>query len=122
MKNETNKFFNEVISELTDSYRSALLDEMKSNEGDIKNRQLCCKVNVKGYDIYLDFLDEDEPFVMIDHNKGTCEQYENIESEILSKIDLEEVEELACNDYNEWERESGELKEQEEELYFWGRF
>lgn len=29
MKNETNKFFIEVISELNDSYRSALLDEMK---------------------------------------------------------------------------------------------
>lgn len=122
MKKETIKFLEQATSELTYAYREALLDDMKSNEGDINNRQPCCKVNVKGYDIYLDFLDEDKPFVMIDHNRGVCEQYENIESEILSKIDLEEAEELAYDDYNKWERESSELEEQEEELYYWGRF
>lgn len=120
MKNETNKFFNEVISELNDSYRSALLDEMKSNEGEIKNRQHCCMVTVKGYDIYLDFEDEDVPFVMIDHN-GAIEQYKNIEDSILSKIDLDKAEDLANDDYAEWERESEELAEQEEELYYWCR-
>ena len=121
MKNETNKFINEVISELNDSYRNALLDEMKSNEGDIKNRQHYCMVTVKGYDIYLDFEDEDVPFVMIDHN-GAIEQYKNIEDSILSKIDLDRAEDLAYDDYAEWERESDELAEQEEELYYWGRF